>query len=168
MKQHDDFIAEALTKGESFASIGRQLGVSRQRIHQIALRLGIERQWKEKPISAQRKRKQEFSLGPEVYAEASLKYTRKKQNCRANGIPFDVKFEDIPWVSHCPILGLELNYFNIEGTRTETSVSFDKIDPSKGYVPGNVTIVSWRANRIKNDGTAEEHMKIAEYINRYK
>lgn len=40
-------------------------------------------------------------------------------------------------------------------------MSLDRIDPRKGYVKGNVWIISYRANLIKNDGTAEEHEMIA-------
>jgi hypothetical protein len=40
----------------------------------------------------------------------------------------------------------------------------DRIIPEEGYVAGNVNVVSYRANRIKNDGTAEEHLKIADWM----
>jgi hypothetical protein len=33
-----------------------------------------------------------------------------------------------------------------------------------GYVHGNVRVISNRANRLKSDGTKEEHLKIAEYM----
>ena len=42
--------------------------------------------------------------------------------------------------------------------------SLDRIVPKKGYVEGNIAWISNRANVIKNDGTAEEHLKVAEYI----
>lgn len=36
------------------------------------------------------------------------------------------------------------------------SPSLDKIIPSLGYVPGNVRIISARANLLKNDATVDE------------
>lgn len=42
--------------------------------------------------------------------------------------------------------------------------SLDRVDPAKGYVKGNVWIVGYRANLVKNDGTAEEHELIARAI----
>ncbi len=35
-------------------------------------------------------------------------------------------------------------------------MSLDRIDNSKGYIPGNVAVISWRANLIKNSSTLEE------------
>jgi hypothetical protein len=90
------------------------------------------------------------------------RFTRKKQNSKQTGWEWLVKFHEINWPTHCPILGLEIDYFT--EIRKENSASFDRIDNSKGYVKGNVHIISWRANRIKNDGTAEEHRKIADYL----
>lgn len=75
---------------------------------------------------------------------------------------FTVTMEDLVWPTHCPVLGIELDWFSPR--KSENSPSFDRIDPSKGYVPGNVAIISWRANRIKNDGSAEEHRRIAEWM----
>lgn len=34
----------------------------------------------------------------------------------------------------------------------------------KGYVKGNITVISNKANRIKNNGTAEEHEAIAKWL----
>ena len=36
------------------------------------------------------------------------------------------------------------------------SYSLDRIDSSKGYIPGNVWVISRRANAIKSDATLEE------------
>lgn len=60
-------------------------------------------------------------------------------------------------VTHCPLLGVELSYSAYTGNTTPSNyASLDKIDPSKGYVKGNVQIVSFRANTLKNSATLEE------------
>lgn len=41
--------------------------------------------------------------------------------------------------------------------------SVDRIDNTKGYVPGNVIVVSYRANRIKSDADTTELLKIARF-----
>ena len=85
----------------------------------------------------------------------------KKAQAKRSGIEFDITFEDINWISHCPVLGIELGYFN--SISLDNSVSFDRIDPSKGYVKGNVEILSMRANRLKSDGTVEEFQALVNY-----
>lgn len=40
----------------------------------------------------------------------------------------------------------------------------DRLAAGKGYVPGNVAIISMRANQIKNDATAEEHCRVAAWM----
>ena len=49
----------------------------------------------------------------------------------------------------CPALGIELR----RGTnrrRIDQSPTLDRIDPNKGYVPGNVVVISFLANLIKS------------------
>uniref|UniRef100_A0AB74UMJ1 Uncharacterized protein n=1 Tax=Caulobacter phage BL57 TaxID=3348355 RepID=A0AB74UMJ1_9VIRU len=36
------------------------------------------------------------------------------------------------------------------------SPSLDRIDNALGYVPGNVVVVSWKANRLKNSGSLQD------------
>jgi hypothetical protein len=45
----------------------------------------------------------------------------------------------------------------------DSRASLDRIDNTKGYVPGNVVVVSYRANRIKSDATAQELLRIARF-----
>lgn len=89
-------------------------------------------------------------------------FSRKKQNAKVGKWEWLITPADIEYSLICPILGIEIDWF--AEARAENSPSFDRIDSTKGYIPGNVVICSWRANRIKNDGTAEEHRKIAQFI----
>ena len=83
------------------------------------------------------------------------KYRAKKKN-----LPFNLTYEYIKSlvVEKCPILGLDLVY-KASGKHDNTA-SLDKIVPCKGYVQGNVMILSWKANRIKTNATPEELMKV--------
>lgn len=99
-----------------------------------------------------------------VYEAMRQKFRSKKHN--NSKYEWNLNFGDLTFPTHCPILGIELDYF-AEEKYQENSPSFDRVDSSKGYVTGNVVIVSWRANRIKNDGTAEEHQKIANFMRSY-
>lgn len=81
-----------------------------------------------------------------------------------SGLPFNITEHDVPMPTCCPVLGIPLDFG--QGRIRDHSPSLDRIVPSLGYVRGNVMVVSDRANRIKNDGTAEEHEAIAAYIRR--
>lgn len=98
-----------------------------------------------------------------VYEAMREKFRNKKAHSYKH--EFTIEFGDIIFPTHCPVLGIELDYF-AEG-KQENSPSFDRVDPSKGYVKGNVVIISLRANRIKNDGTAEEHERIASFMRNF-
>ncbi len=60
----------------------------------------------------------------------------------------------------CPILHIKLTH---DGNR-DHSPSLDRIIPQKGYVKGNVQVISLRANRIKSDATLEELERIVENL----
>lgn len=40
----------------------------------------------------------------------------------------------------------------------------DRIIPELGYTKGNVVVISFRANRLKNDATYEELRALADYV----
>lgn len=156
--------------GKSLQEIGDHFGVTRQRINQMFKRHGIDHDSVGVKVLTRRSREKAAAQyynkwgdrTQELYEEKRRKFLNKKHNAKHVGTLFTITFGEVEWPTHCPILGLELDFF-AEG-RKENSVSFDCIDPSKGYIMGNVTVMSWRANRIKNDGTAEEHKLIYEFM----
>lgn len=82
----------------------------------------------------------------------------------AKGLPFDLTLAalgDFP--THCPVFGVELVY-QAEGKRINASASLDRIDSQRGYIQGNVWLISWRANQIKNDATAAELRAVADAL----
>ena len=83
---------------------------------------------------------------------------RCKSRATKKGWDFNLTLEDIPEIPLlCPVFGLPM-----EG---KYSPSLDRIDSSKGYIKGNVQIISTRANAIKNDATPEEILKLALFLN---
>jgi len=91
-------------------------------------------------------------------------YRGCRQGARQRGIEFNITVEYLQsiWNEVCPILGISMT--TNKGRVQDNSYSIDRIDSSKGYVEGNVMVISYRANVIKNMGTAEEHQKIANYL----
>lgn len=83
-----------------------------------------------------------------------------KHRAKVLGIPFSIEYKDLIIPEYCPILGIKLNQEDFR----DSTASLDKIIPELGYVPGNIAIISLMANRIKQEGTAEQHRRIADYI----
>ena len=65
--------------------------------------------------------------------------------------------------NHCPIFGTKFERNTSSRGAGDTSPTLDKIIPSKGYVIGNLQVISAKANRIKNDATPEELMLVAQH-----
>ena len=85
-----------------------------------------------------------------------------KNRANAKGIEFSILREEIVIPSHCPVLGIELKLDNTEGFK-DTSPSLDQIIPGKGYTKDNVIVISWRANRIKNNATLDELVALVNF-----
>jgi hypothetical protein len=85
-----------------------------------------------------------------------------KNRAKALGREFSLVREDVVIPEFCPALGLKLE----KGSAPfqPCSPSIDRVDSSKGYVRGNVQVVSWRANRLKADATIEELEKVLAYM----
>ena len=88
---------------------------------------------------------------------------RAKQRAKKLNIPFDLKEEDVILPEMCPVFGFKLN-FNFGSGGKFDSPSLDRIIPKKGYVKGNVIIISNKANSIKNNASYEEILKVGNWL----
>ena len=101
-----------------------------------------------------------------LYKRKGKEYTMwqcAKRRAYNKGIEFNITKEDIIIPSHCPVLGIPISR---DGNCKcmDNSPSLDRIDNSKGYIKGNICVISWRANSIKNVGSIDEHQKIIDYM----
>ena len=93
-------------------------------------------------------------------------FAAKKYSAKLNNIEFTITKEDVIWNEYCPALGVKLDYDRVSSRKSgmkPNSPSFDRIDPNKGYIPGNVVIMSAKANTIKSNATPEELNRVAAY-----
>ena len=157
-----------LENGKTELDISSIYGVKRQRVHQILHKYDLMKYKPEKDYLVRKRiirdkieKLRYIKENPDLYNKYK-KYLNKRSAAKSLGIPFTIEFEELEWSEYCPMLGIKLEYFT-KG-RCDNSVSFDRINPLKGYIQGNVIICSDRANRIKNNGTAEELLKIANYL----
>lgn len=81
---------------------------------------------------------------------------------RRAGVPFTITVDDIVIPTHCPILGIPLFQKKGKGGG-DHSPSLDRVRPHEGYVPGNVIVISNRANRLKSDASIRELRDIASF-----
>lgn len=80
-----------------------------------------------------------------------------KHRAKSKGLPFNLEVQDILIPEFCPISGVKLESGVGKGRHRGDSIpSLDRFIPEKGYVKGNVWVISWRANHLKNNATLEE------------
>jgi hypothetical protein len=81
-------------------------------------------------------------------------YTSAKHRAKKAGIPFTITLKDIVIPEYCPVLNTPI--FTIDGELCPNAPSLDKFIPELGYTPGNITVISHKANTMKNNATLEE------------
>ena len=79
---------------------------------------------------------------------------RAKSRAKKNNLPFNLELNDIIIPERCPLLGIKIE--STEVRNSPNNPSLDKIIPEKGYIKGNVWVISNRANTLKNDASLQE------------
>lgn len=88
--------------------------------------------------------------------ETMLTYLRSR--AKVKNLDFDLTLEDIPdFPELCPILGVPMVKY------TKYAPSADRRDSTKGYVKGNIWIISTQANRMKSNANSEELIAFSKY-----
>lgn len=126
--------------------------------------------------AADRERKAKRRAEDPAYVEARRAYgkawrndslpsylvSRAKARAREAGVPCTVTPDDVIVPETCPVLGLPL--IRTPGKVTDATPSLDRVTPDLGYVPGNVRVISMKANRLKQDNTIDTLERILAYI----
>jgi hypothetical protein len=77
-----------------------------------------------------------------------------RSRAKLRGVSCTITKEHIRIPDVCPVLGIPL--VKASGNASDISPTIDRVIPALGYVPGNVRVISYRANRLKCDSTLEE------------
>lgn len=94
---------------------------------------------------------------------AHMMWLKVRQRAIKTGTPFTITAADLePVPTKCPVLGIPIEYA-ARGVNNPNAASVDRVDNAKGYEPGNVIIVSFRANELKRDATLSELKAIAAF-----
>lgn len=87
---------------------------------------------------------------------------------RKKGIPYDeaalYEFAATPSLN-CELCGVCFDFIHGAGKK-QNGPSIDRIVNSLGYVRGNLAYLCNRCNQMKGHGTADDHRRIAEFIER--
>jgi len=114
-------------------------------------------EWRSKNLRLQKER---IINKPEEYL-----LIKAKSRARQLGIELNIEVSDIIIPKVCPILKTELQ----SGTKKnyQQSPSIDRIDSSKGYIKGNVRVISSLANTMKSCATIEQLEQFSKNIMSY-
>lgn len=116
-------------------------------------------QWQQDPsikIKRATKEKSNRDLNPEAMLLALAKQRAKNRN-----LEFTITESDIQIPDRCPALDIPL--FRGDRQVHDNSPTLDRIDPTKGYIPGNVIVVSYAANRAKGRLTIDQLRKLTDF-----
>lgn len=88
-------------------------------------------------------------------------YRNAKKRALKKGLEFTIELKDIHIPKRCPILKVPLI------CSTRYSPSIDRIYPDKGYIKGNIAVISNLANSMKANATRQELLIFAKNIKKY-
>ena len=88
-----------------------------------------------------------------------------KRRSEKKGVPFNLSTKYILSIltDFCPVFNTEF-VFRGNGRTQPTSPSLDRIDPAKGYVEGNVVVISSKANNIKSAYKSSDIFEVARWL----
>ena len=126
-----------------------------------------QRAWFQSQIDASKRRRHAESPRVEL-----LKKWRGNHRHHNPELPFTITETDLEWPTHCPVTGVKLVYGGRganggrggrRGASGPNAAALDRIDNTKGCVPGNVVIVSQWVNIRKGDATIEQLQAIVNF-----
>jgi hypothetical protein len=91
--------------------------------------------------------------------------TKAKERAKLKGLEFNITVDDIIIPEYCPILEIKLTKGKYKDY--QNSPSLDRIDSNKGYIKGNIAVISVLANTMKNKATKELLEKFSKNILKY-
>jgi hypothetical protein len=90
-----------------------------------------------------------------------------KERAKKLGVPFNLNKDYVYALTPdvCPVFGTPFVFRGSGvGGMSMSSATLDRLAPAKGYVRGNVAVVSMKANAIKSNASAEEIRKVADWL----
>jgi hypothetical protein len=89
-----------------------------------------------------------------------------RYRAKKKGIEFNLELSDVVIPKVCPVLKIPLTAGSSSGGPRGCSPSLDRIDNTKGYIKGNVQVMSHKANTMKHCANNNELILFANWIKR--
>lgn len=89
-----------------------------------------------------------------------------RYRAKKKGIEFNLELSDVVIPKVCPVLKISLTAGSSSGGPRGCSPSLDRIDNTKGYIKGNVQVISHKANTMKHCADNNELILFANWIKR--
>lgn len=124
----------------------------------------LKRRYREDPEKFKQQERARAHRNPKRYW---AKHSVKNAAARAAkvGVPFDLTTEYLLSIitDTCPVFGTPFIFVG-NGKVSMDSASLDRKVPAKGYVQGNVVVISQMANTIKSNATSKEVARVAQWM----
>ena len=86
-----------------------------------------------------------------------------RHRAKVKGMAFNIELGDIVIPELCPVLGIPIFRTTGHGG-AENSPSLDRKDNTKGYIKGNVQVISYLANMMKSSAAPEQLIQFANWV----
>lgn len=113
--------------------------------------------------SRNKKKRSEYYKEYDANRTAAEKLFRYMQGRK---LPYTISVDDIIIPDNCPICGVLMRPSEKRGGDSQ-SPTLDKIVPEIGYVKGNIAVICKGCNSMKGKGSADDHRRIADYIDKH-
>jgi len=114
---------------------------------------------------SERRKRHKLKFPKQNWASYALKDAKKR--AEKKGVPFEITRQYIESIltNECPVFGTPFTFVGNGGIKPE-SPALDRIIPSKGYIEGNIQIISVKANNIKSAYNSKDIFKVAEWLHK--
>jgi len=112
------------------------------------------------------KNKEKLIAGQARYNEKNMVgilFRSAKHRAKVLNLSFNIEKSDIQIPKICPFFLLPLTSTQGSG-RCQMNASLDRIDSSKGYIKGNIQVLSSLANKMKQNATQEQLISFAKGV----
>jgi hypothetical protein len=89
---------------------------------------------------------------------------RAKGRAKERNLEFNLDIDDVAIPEKCPILDIDLKMHKGRSGGNPNSPALDRVDNNKGYIKGNVMVMSHLANMMKSSATTEGLIRFAEWV----